>query len=765
MATTTLASLEGLRSELAKSKYYLNVRSGYMAPVTLHCSYGDSGHEITFYIFDGGDKYTLDGCSVTIHGTRKDGANFGPFNCTVSGNMVTFTLQSAMTAVEGSAIAEFSIVNGGTTVGTCNFGILVENAVFPNGVSYDSDPSVYQDILKYVQTEDSNIKSDYVDRINQEAVLRAQADTTNADAISSQAARIDAIVDAGTTVEDGELIDIRTGYDGTSYASAGTAVRGQVTDIHNVLDELTYGYIPLKYSLASGSSVGTNWNNEYEVSIAAGSKIKIRFYPYSGSNFTRLVIFAYKTASTYDTLATISTNEQTDIELEAANSYIKLYFQLVRSAAEAPVSYSVFLKIDSGYALGHDIVGVQDSLDGIEYDTSYLKTNLDQMVNVYFNLFDLSEITDGYVYGANSKNIVESSGQSIATPIRVFANTTYYAKNVRTYFSTIFYNDGTKQRFSTDDSIRSTTITATKDGYAYISFNIADKGTQIFTTSSTLYSSGENTTYYTPKKLQIPGVSDHKVYYVKKDGTGDFASLVAAIEEATEYMDSTIYLGPGTWNIIEELGSTYISSVGSSQRGPVLKNRIHIIGSSNAIVTCNYTGTRSDTITWLSPFNAGANGFTLENIKIQSSNCRYSVHDERDTSTDKYTNKYINCTMIHNNSAGGYAQCIGGGLGYDGHIVIDGCIFENPNVSNRDIVSYHNTWYNGGDGRSTVEVKGCYFKGTNTFRASWYGASTDVTTFMVHDNSLGSAVIHVAETSTSENLNTELFAWNNEVRS
>lgn len=748
------------------SKYYLNIRSGYMAPVTLHCSYGDSGETITFYVFDGSEKYSLDGASVTIHGTRRDGANFGPFNCSVSGNAVIFTLQSSMTAVEGSAIAEFSIVKNNVTIGTCNFGILVENAVFPNGVAYDSDPSVYQDILKYVQSEDGNIKTDYVNRINDEAVIRAQADTINSDNINTQKARIDAIISSGTTVEDGELIDIRTGYDGTTYSTAGTAVREQVSDIHGVLDDITYGYIPLKYTLSSGGSVGTYWNNEYEVSISAGSKIKIRFYPYSGNNFTRLEIRAYKTSSTFDALTILNSNEQTDIEINAANDYIKLYFQLVRSAAEAPVSYSLFLKIDSGYALGHDIINLQDSLDLIEYDTSFLKTNLGQMVNVHFNLFDLSEITDGYVYTPNTNNVVESAGQSIASPIRVFANTTYYAKNVRTYFSTVFYNDGTKQRFSTDDDIRSMILNVEKDGYAYISFNTDVKGTQIFTTSSTLYSSGENTTtYYTPKKLQIPGISDHKTYYVKKDGSGDFASLVAAINEATEYMDSTIYLGPGTWDIIEELGSTYINSVGSSQRGPVIKNRVHIIGSSNSLVTCNYTGTRSDTITWLSPFNAGQGGFTLENIRIQSSNCRYSVHDERDTSTDYYTNKYINCTMIHNNSAGGYSQCIGGGLGYDGHIIIDGCIFENPNVSNRSIVSYHNTWYTGGSGRSTVEVKGCYFKGTNTLRASWFGESTDISTFIVHDNSLGSAIIHNAETETSENLNTEIYAWNNEIRS
>ncbi len=261
-----------------------------------------------------------------------------------------------------------------------------------------------------------------------------------------------------------------------------------------------------------------------------------------------------------------------------------------------------------------------------------------------------------------------------------------------------------------------------------------------------------------------------RIYHVEKDGSGDFTSLIEAISTACQSMDSIVYIGAGTWDIVSELGDDYLNTVSSSNRGLYLKNRVHIICSSEALITCNYTGTREDTITWLSAFNSGEYGFTLENARIESSKCRYSIHDERGTSEDQYINKYINCNIKHDNTNGRYGQCIGGGLGKDGHIVISGCVFENPNMSNADIVSYHNTWYAGGTGKSTVEVVGNYFKGSTTFRASWFGASQEISEFLVHDNSIGYPVIHRVENQSMMDdnpswiKNTELLEWNNVVR-
>ena len=107
--------------------------------------------------------------------------------------------------------------------------------------------------------------------------------------------------------------------------------------------------------------------------------------------------------------------------------------------------------------------------------------------------------------------------------------------------------------------------------------------------------------------------SDYQhTYCVEKDGTGDFTRLTDAIREACRYMDSVVYVGDGTWDLIAELGNE-IYDISSSNWGLYLSNRVHIIFSSNSKVTANYTGSNANVLKYFSPFNTGKYGFTLEN--------------------------------------------------------------------------------------------------------------------------------------------------------
>lgn len=67
------------------------------------------------------------------------------------------------------------------------------------------------------------------------------ADAANTDAIVVERARIDNIIAESTenTVNNAELIDIRTGQDGVAYTTAGEAVRGQFLSVFNAIKEIT----------------------------------------------------------------------------------------------------------------------------------------------------------------------------------------------------------------------------------------------------------------------------------------------------------------------------------------------------------------------------------------------------------------------------------------------------------------------------------------------------------------------------------------------
>jgi hypothetical protein len=77
-------------------------------------------------------------------------------------------------------------------------------------------PDVYKQILTAYGNLDAAVKTEKVERKAEIAVERA---------------RIDNLVKNGGTSDDAELIDLRVGYDGVTYASAGEAVRALGEDV------------------------------------------------------------------------------------------------------------------------------------------------------------------------------------------------------------------------------------------------------------------------------------------------------------------------------------------------------------------------------------------------------------------------------------------------------------------------------------------------------------------------------------------------------
>lgn len=365
------------------------------------------------------------------------------------------------------------------------------------------------------------------------------------------------------------------------------------------------------------------------------------------------------------------------------------------------------------------------------------------------------------------------AGTKVIVTLNSYSGALFINMNVR-----FFDASGNMKNYGSIKSIGGTMVITTTDDYTRLWLQINRSAIENGVNASVTFATNRSGVFKALTDLEtsldekinaeILKASIVHTFHVEKDGTGDFTKLIDAIDEAEKYMDSVVYVGNGEWDIIDELGSDYVNSVSYTKRGIVLKNRIKLVFSSKSKVICDYSGDNTAIKNWLSPFNAGKHGFTLENLNIYSHNVRYSMHDERDSDGDFYINRYINCHFFNHNEKGGFRQCIGGGLGKNGYIVIENCVFENPKANNNSLVSYHNTAnVGGGSAKSNIEVSNCYVKGSGTLRFSWYGTSTDTTIVKATGNNLGSAIQFVAETSdgTSPNENVELYEWNNIIRS
>lgn len=397
-----------------------------------------------------------------------------------------------------------------------------------------------------------------------------------------------------------------------------------------------------------------------------------------------------------------------------------------------------------------------------------------------FQYLKESDFVPNTRYGTANVTAVSADGYFTIPSIALKAGT-YYFRNIYTDFSHVV-NKSTGVRTSLSSLVGagrvSGSVTIEYDFYLYITANATYDTLsygKVVWSNYPYYSMGNNRVYgLFANRPDSNRYSENvqPVFTVEKDGKGDFATIKEALETAVLYPNSIVKVGQGIFDLIEEFGADYFANLGAvGNSGLELYNDITVEFTSNTLVTCHYTGDNSNVMRYFSPFNLKKSegyfgGFTIKNLHLECSNVRYGIHDESNASNLPYKNKYFNCNIKvdnRNNTAFSARQCIGGGLGSASEIIIRDCVFESvvdSGTGGTGIVSYHN----GGNGRSDIIIKDCYFKGNDTVKASWHGTSTKISTMTMSGCSVGSAPYCVSEASGDTIENMELIAWNNEIR-
>lgn len=297
----------------------LNLIPGKSAPVVVHCSQGNVGDTVQFYLYDGDEPFYPTNVSIAVHGVRADGSVFGPYAVAVTSgsNLVAFELVAAMTSVNGAAIGELVLSDSNENqIGSANFGILVEATPYSSTVTYEDDLSIYQRILAYVQSipaelsgqiaaeaatreqadakeaatrehADANLQSqisaEASARTNEDSSLQSQISAEVGRAKDSEAAlstRIDQIVSpSGAAPSEAEIRDARIDVNGITRSNLGTAIRTQTsvlkTKINHQMSESDpiYGNTAL---ITPSTASGYYTNVEYSFKQDINYRVRIK---------------------------------------------------------------------------------------------------------------------------------------------------------------------------------------------------------------------------------------------------------------------------------------------------------------------------------------------------------------------------------------------------------------------------------------------------------------------------------------------------------
>lgn len=251
---------------------------------------------------------------------------------------------------------------------------------------------------------------------------------------------------------------------------------------------------------------------------------------------------------------------------------------------------------------------------------------------------------------------------------------------------------------------------------------------------------------------------------------GNGGSILEGLKRCYYYDIPKLYIEAGEYDVLAEYeahyGSDYFTNYtgysGSEDkfdRGLWLEN-IEVIFAPGARVKAHYTGSNTNVVSYFSPFATG-NNVIIDGLVLESSNLRYGMHCDYNSGSNRSYMIIRNSDLAHNIGTGRTnIQSMGCGFGPHVDWLVENTIFRSDKASH--VVRIHNNIRD--DACSRATFKNCYIDGEGFFKFSSYSTSTAISKVIVTGCSFVNKPQEAFETSEDTIKNIEVLAFNNEVR-